>query len=224
MPACSALVGDAVGAAPPAAVNAIAPQGCSVSRAVTRADFLGPTRARWADSQAPLTHPAPSPGIPSSFPKCLAYSSCRLPRPHTICRPEAPSAGRSHLPRPKLAPETRLPGRHWYPDFAAMGPASDLLSRPAPPSARPKLLAGFHRSAWATSRLPTSATECSPSTPAICPNPAAGCSGKPLRGQVTVPLAGLYQPSCFRPGVSLAFWALSTPTTTTARRSGFTPT
>jgi hypothetical protein len=47
-----------------------------------------------------------------------------------------------------------------------------MLSRSAPPSARPKPLAGFHRSAWATCRLPTSATERSPNTPASCPSPA----------------------------------------------------
>lgn len=211
MPASSTLGGDAVGAAPPAATNAIAPRGCPVSRAVARAGFFGPTRARWAGSQAPLSRPVHSLGIPSSLPERPAYCPCRPPRPHTFRRPEVPSAGRSHSPCPRLAPETRLPGRHWYPDFAAMGPASDLLSRPAPPNARPKPLAGFHRSAWATSRLPTSAAECPPSTPPSRPNPVADCSGKPLREQVTAPLAELHQPSCLRPGVSLAFGPFRPP-------------
>jgi hypothetical protein len=89
-----------------------------------------------------------------------------------VLRTKAPSTGRSHRPLPSLALGARLPGRHWYPDFAAKGPASDMLSRPASPNARLKPLAGFHRSAWATCRLPTSAAECPPSTPPSCPNSA----------------------------------------------------
>lgn len=93
-----------------------------------------------------LSHPLSSLGSPSSVPGCHALLPCRPPRLHTIHRPEAPSAGRSHRLCSALALGTRLPGRHWYPDFAAMGPASDMLSRPASPNARLKSRAGFHRS------------------------------------------------------------------------------
>jgi hypothetical protein len=95
---------------------------------------------------------------------------CRPSRPHAFHESSAPSAGRSHRPLPSLALGARLPGRHWYPGFAAKGPASDMLLRSASPNARHKHWAGFHRSAWATCRPPTSAAECSSSTPPSCPN------------------------------------------------------
>jgi len=103
-----------------------------------------------------LSHPLSSLGIPSSVPGCHDLLPCRPPRPHTIHRPEAPSAGRSHWFRSSLTLGARPPGRHWYPGFAAKGPASGMRSRPASPSARLKSRAGFRRSTWATCRLPTS--------------------------------------------------------------------
>lgn len=122
-----------------------------------------------------LTHrrpvaPSLLPRHPELGSRVLTRFPCRLSRPHTFHEPEAPSTGRSHRPLSSLALGARLPGRHWYPNFAVKGPASDTLSHPASPSARLKPLAGFHRSAWATCRLPTSAAECSPSTPPSCPN------------------------------------------------------
>lgn len=79
-----------------------------------------------------------------------------------------------------------------------------MRSRPASPNARLKPRAGSHRSAWATCRLPTSATECSPNTLSNRPDLDAYCSGKPPRDQVASPLAGFDPPSFLRPGVAPA--------------------
>jgi hypothetical protein len=58
------------------------------------------------------------------------------------------------------------------------GPASDMLSRSNPRSARPKGLPTVRRGPVATCRLPASAMECPPSTPTCRPIPEAG-RGKP---------------------------------------------
>jgi hypothetical protein len=46
-------------------------------------------------------------------------------------------------PAPHLRTRRDLPGRHWYPGFATEGPASDTLSRPVKPFARPNDLPGY---------------------------------------------------------------------------------
>jgi hypothetical protein len=170
-----------------------------------------------------LSHPVPSLGIPSSVPGCHDPLPCRPPRLHTIHRPEAPSAGRSLRLCSSLTLGARLPGRHWYPDFAATGPASDMLSRPASPNARPKSVPAFtgapephaayrllqrsiprtHLRSAQTLPLVAAANRCAPGGDAPCGAPPTELLQ--ARG-----LSGLS--------------ALSTPTTTTARRSGFTPT
>lgn len=126
-------------------------------------------------------------------------------------------------PAPHLRTRRNLPGRHWYPGFATEGPASDTLSRPVKPFARPNDLPAIHRSRRATCRPSTSATERSTSTPNNDPNPTARCDGKPPRDRWPAPLrdgpAELPQ-ARDRSGFS----ALSIPPTTTARRRGFTPT
>jgi hypothetical protein len=139
-----------------------------------RASVMSRTRSRRADFQAPLSPPLASPGIPGSVPAGQDHPHRAIHQDHTDwegprCLP--PIGPIDHAPRLRL--DRSFPGRHWYPDLAAESPASDMLSRPAPPSARPKPLAGFHRSAWATCRLPTSATERPPNTPTNCPNPVA---------------------------------------------------
>lgn len=195
-----------------------------MSRAIARVGFVDPTRAQWAGSQALLSHPRSSPGIPSSVPECQVRFPCRPSRPHTFHEPEAPSADRSHQPLPSHTLGARLAGRHWYPDFAAKGPASDMLSRPASPSARLKPVPAFtgvpgpHAAYRLLQRSAPRAHLRAAQTPRACR------SGKPLHAWMTPPLAGLGQPSCFRPGVALALWALSTPIATTARHGGFTPT
>jgi hypothetical protein len=173
---------------------------------LARAGVLSRTRARRADSQAPPValsflpwHPRFSSKGPGPLSRAVHQDRTRVAGPRRL--PPAGPIDRA----PRLRSEHSFPGRHWYPGFAANSPASDMLSRSAPPSARPKPLAGFHRSAWATCRLPTSATERSPNTPTNCPNPVACCSGEPLREQVATPLAKPHQPSCLRPGVALAF-------------------
>jgi hypothetical protein len=155
--------------------------------------------------------------------RARAAATCRPPRRDTLDRLEAPSTDRSRWPLPALARRARPADRHRYSDVSVGSPASDMRSRPASPNARPKPLAGSHRSAWATCRLPTSAAECSPSTPTGCPGLGHHGSGEPLPDQVARPLAGSSSRVASGQGSSGHF-AASTPTTTTARRSGFTPT
>jgi hypothetical protein len=138
--------------------------------------------------QAPLVAPSFLPQHPEVGP--------REPEPSS----RATHQGRTRSGGPKRLPPTGpicnapgfrlergLPGRHWCPD-SRRGPASDTLSRPASPNARPKPRAGFHRSVWATCRLPTSAAEHPPSTPPICPNLATSCDGEPSRDKWQRPL------------------------------------
>jgi hypothetical protein len=173
-------------------------------------------------------------GTPCRFPNPLSASragprktrtfvTSRPSRLHPLRRPEAPSTDRSHQPRPKLAPETRPSGPPLMPRLGRRGSASDMRSHPASPCARPKPRAGFHRSGWATCRLPTSAAVRPPGTPAIRPNPAARCDGKPSRDQWHLLLRGVPAELPQARGRS-GFSALSTLPTPTARRRGFTPT
>lgn len=76
LPASSTLGGDAVGAAPPAAASITAPKGGPVSQALARADFVGPTRARYASSRAP-------PVTPSLLPRHPELGSW-VPRPASV--------------------------------------------------------------------------------------------------------------------------------------------
>jgi hypothetical protein len=112
--------------------------------------------------------------------RARAASTCRPPRRDTPCRLEAPSTDRSREPPPALTHRASPADRHRCSDVSVASPASDMRSRPAPPSARPKPLAGSRRSVWATCRLPTSAAECSPSTPTGCPGLGHDDSGEPL--------------------------------------------
>jgi hypothetical protein len=87
---------------------------------------------------------------------CSCPASRALPRepgpdpPHPnqevrLRKPEAPSTSKSHRRCPGLRPNHDRKGRHWYPGFAAKGPASDMRSRPYPGSARPKCLPAVRR-------------------------------------------------------------------------------
>jgi hypothetical protein len=140
---------------------------------LARVGVLVPTRARQADLQTPLVaftslpwHPRFGPRRPGPSPRAVHHDSARFEGPR--CLPPIGPINRA----PRLRSGRCLLGRHWYPGFATKSPASDVLSRPASPTARPKPLPGFHRSVRATRRLPTSATECPPNTPTNRPNPA----------------------------------------------------
>jgi hypothetical protein len=128
-------------------------------------------------ADAPCRCPRPLPGIPGS----AAGARTRLPAPQPGMRffePEAPSTSKSHRRRPGSRPNGDRMGRHRYPGFAAEGPASDMLSRPNPRSARPEGLPAIRRGPEATCRLPASAMECPPSTPTCRPIPDVD-RGKP---------------------------------------------
>jgi hypothetical protein len=207
LPASSTLGGDAVDAAPPAAAITICPsQGCSVSRAVARAGFVYPARAQWPGSQAPLSHPSPSPGIPSSVPECPIRFSCAARHGRTRSTnparlPPAGPIGRS--PRLRSGPDSRaatgtlaLPPRAQLPTcfYARLRRTLDTSTGPAFTGAP-----GPHAAHRLLQRSAPRAHLRAVQTPAVIRN------GKPLRGWMTLPLAGLGQPSCFRPGVALTF-------------------
>jgi hypothetical protein len=170
-----------------------------------------------------LSLPRSSLGIPSSAPE----SQSRRHVPSTTTRHALSTRGAFHRQVPHATPcacAQSIPAdRHRCSDVSAGSPASDMRSHPASLSARPKPLAGSRRSAWATCRPPTSAAECSPSTPTGCPGLDHHGSGEPLPDQVVGPLAGSSSRVASGQG-SFGHFATSTPTTTTARRSGFTPT
>jgi hypothetical protein len=107
-------------------------------------------------------------------------------------------------PDPGLSPDTDHVGRHWCPDFAAKGPASDMLSRPYPGSARPFSTTAIRRGSQATCRPSASPTECSPSTPSSCLVPSVD-RGKPRSRRATRPLAGRAGRAFSGQG-SLGFW------------------
>jgi hypothetical protein len=162
----------------PAATRPSPLKGSAVSRAATRVGVVGPARARWSGSQTP--HVATRSLCPASRAP-LREPGPASPHPNQrmrIFEPEAPSTSKSHRRRPGLRPNDDRMGRHWYPGFATEGPASDMLSRPHPRSARPKCLPVIRRGPGATCRLPASAIECPPSTPTCRPIPALG-RGKP---------------------------------------------
>jgi len=162
-------VDRAVGAAPASCYQTLTPEGM---RGVPRLGSSG------------LCRPASSPMVR------LADAPCRYPQPSSASRahprePEpasshpnqrvrlfelkAPSTSKSHRRRPSSRPTDDRMGRHWYPGFAASGPASDTLSRPNPRSARSCCLPTIHRGPRATCRLPASAMDCHPSTPTCRP-------------------------------------------------------
>jgi len=153
-------------------------QGCAVSRAAARAGLVNPTRARWSGSQAPRVATRSLCPASRAPPREPGPASPHPNQRMQIVEPEAPSTNRSHRRRPSLRPNGDRVGRHWCPGFATGGPASDMLSRSNPRSARPKCFPAIRRGPEATCRLPASAMECPPSTPACCPILDVG-RGKP---------------------------------------------
>lgn len=170
-----------------------------------------------------LSHPLSSPGIPSSVPGCHDLLGCRPPRRRTIDRPKAPSAGRSlhSAPRlrlelgsraatgtPALPPRAQLPTCFHARLRQTLGPSPVPAFAGAPePHAAYRLLQQSvprtHLRAVQTPSLNAAASCCAPGGDAPCGAPPTELPQ--ARG-----LSGLS--------------ALSTPTPTTARQSGFTPT
>jgi hypothetical protein len=223
LPASPALSSNAVDAALPAAASTSAPKGCPVSRAWLPQALSARHEPGALTSRLPLSPLPASSGIPDSV--GLGQDRFHAPPAKAAHAVATREAFRRQVPSPSAlaCARTAATGPPLVPRFGHRGPASDMLSRSASLGARPEPLAGFHRSALATCRLPTSATERPPSTPTNRPNLVARCSGEPLRDRVVCPLRGVDPPSFLRSGVAPAL-ACSTPTTTTACRSGFTPT
>jgi hypothetical protein len=177
-----------------------------VSRAIARAGFVDPARAQWADSQTPLSHPRPSPGIPSSVPECPIHFSCatrhgrtastnpaRLPPTGPIAAPLACAQGPT--PGPPLVPwlcrqRAQLPTCFHTRLRRALdsSPCPAFTGAPGPHAAYRLLQRSAPRAHLRAAQTPTVVR-----------------NGKPLRGWMTPPLAGLGQPSFSRPGVALAF-------------------
>jgi hypothetical protein len=193
------------------------------------------------------------PGVPSHSPhrRCrpcasrvirLPGASCHHPKPdwHPSRSPEGqdprsgrvrprarpgrsktPSANESHRLRQGLRPNFDRMGRHWCPGLAAKGPASDMLSRFYPGSARPTCRAAVRRRpaghmpsvSFCNGVFPEHADDL-PAFPRALWQATLPRDDRPLRG---LP-AGLSQVRG-----RLASTA-STPTRTTARLGGFTPT
>jgi hypothetical protein len=205
LPASPTLGQNAVGAAPAASADCTSPKGGPVSRAPSSCGRCQPSHAWCADQLAspvaPLLltrHPEfgsnePGLALRAAHQGCTRFASPRRLPPSGPVRPDL-----------CLRSNRGFVGRHRYScDVAAASPASDMLSPSVLPSARPKPRAGSRRSVQATCRLPTSAVECPPSTPANRPNPAGFCcSSKPLHRRVAMSLASHCQPSCFRLGVA----------------------
>jgi hypothetical protein len=170
-----------------------------------------------------LSHPFAWPGIPSLVPGCHGLLRCRPPRLHTIHKPKAPSAGRSlhSAPRlraqlgsraatgtPTLPPRAQLPACFHARLRRTLGPSPVPAFAGAPePHAAYRLLQQSaprtHLRAAQTPSLDAAASCCAPGGDAPCGAPPTELPQ--ARG-----LSGLS--------------ALSTPTPTTARQSGFTPT
>jgi hypothetical protein len=206
----------------PAATSPSPLRGRAVSRAEARVGVVGPARARWSGSQTPhvaTRSPCPaSRAVPREPEPASPHPNQRM----RLVEPEAPSTDKSHRRRPSSRPNSNRVGRHWYPGFATVGPASDMLSRSHPRSARPNCLPAVRRGPWATCRLPASAMECPPSTPTGRPIPGLE-RGKPRPTRWRRSSRNAARRASSGQG-SLGFSTASTPTTTTARRSGFTPT
>jgi len=171
-------VGRAVGAAPASCYQTFTPEG---SGGVPRRSPSGLCRpasnpmVRLAD--APCRYPQPSPAS-RAHPREPGPASPHPNQRVRLFEPEAPSTGKSHRPRPSSRPNDDRMGRHWYPGFAASGPASDMRSRPNPRGARSCCLPTIRRGTGATCRLPASAMDCHPSTPTC--RPISGVArGKP---------------------------------------------
>jgi hypothetical protein len=121
-----------------------------------------------------------------------------------------------------LTLEARPSGRHQYPSFATEGLASDTRSRTLL-LARPKSLPGYSPESFGLVP-PIDFYSCQTHDHTLdLPKPRHVIDGKPSRDRVTVSLARSHQPGFFRSGVALRS-AFATPTATTARCGGFTPT
>jgi hypothetical protein len=113
----------------------------------TRAFESRPTSA-FSTSASPMTEPQTPPVVPGFQPPKEPSSRTRT-RSSTDASPPSDSRARGAFRRqvpfghPTLSRETSLPGRHWYPDFAAGSPAFDMLSRAALPPARPANIPGY---------------------------------------------------------------------------------
>lgn len=131
--------------APPAATRPSPQQGCAVSRAAARVGVVDPPRARWSGPQTPRVATRSSCPASRAVPRGPGPASPHPNQRMRLFEPEAPSASKSHRRRPSSRSNGDRVGRHWYPGFAAVGPASDMLSRPYPRSARPKSLPAVRR-------------------------------------------------------------------------------
>lgn len=162
----------------PAATGPPPPKGRAVSRAAVRVGFVVPPRTRWSDSQTPHVATRSLRSASRAHPREPGPASPHPNQRVRLFEPEAPSTSKSHRRRPSSRPNDDRMGRHWYPGFAASGPASDTRSRPNPRSARPSCLPTIRRGLKATCRLPASAMDCHPSTPTCRPNSGV-VRGKP---------------------------------------------
>jgi hypothetical protein len=131
---------------------------CAAScyQAITPTGMRGVPRrspsGRCRPASSPMVRPADA---PCRYPQLIPASRAEprepgpaSPHPNQRMRlfePEAPSASKSHRRRPSSRSNGDRMGRHWCPGFAAKGPASDMLSRPYPRSARPKSLPAVRR-------------------------------------------------------------------------------
>lgn len=228
LPASPAPSDGAVSAAPPASSHVISPRrGRSTARRLPSRNSLRPCR--------PLASRMPLPMAPRLAPisdhgqgRELRTKPGPLPlaaHPRSM-PPRSESAFHRQVPvlRSSLALGASRPGRHQSRGFATARPASDTCSRPAPKSegARPvsdRLFAGA-RVPRAACRLlqPSRST----STPSSRPVPSARCDGKPPRARWSSLFRGPV--SRASPGQGSPGWLPRTPTATTARRRGFTPT
>jgi len=153
----------------PAATEPSPPKGRAVSRAAIRAGFVVPTRTRWSGSQTPHVATRSLRSASRAHPREPEPASPHPNQRERLFEPKAPSTSKSHRRRPSSRPNDDRMGRHWYPGFAASGPASDMRSRSNPRSARPSCLPTIRRGPKATCRLPASAMDCHPSTPTCRP-------------------------------------------------------
>jgi hypothetical protein len=228
LPASPAPSDGAVSAAPPASSHVTSPQrGRSTARRLPSRNSLRPCRplaSRMPRPMAPRLAPISDHGQGRELrtkpgPLPLAAHPRSMP-------PRSESAFRRQVPvlRSSLALGASRPDRHRSRGFATAGPASDTCSRPAPKSegARPV----SHR-LFAGARVPRAACRLlqpsrSTSTPSSRPVPGARCDGKPPRARWSSLFRGPV--SRASPGQGSPGWLPRTPTATTARRLGFTPT
>jgi hypothetical protein len=208
--------------APPAATRPSPQQGCAVSRAAARVGVVDPPRARWSGPQTPHVatrsssrHPEPSRESQDPLPRtptkgCGSPSPRRLPpaSPTVDARARARTATAwAATGAPALPPKAQLPTCFHAPTRGALDPRAYRLFAGAPrPHAACQLLQwSVPRARQRAVRSPALAvaSHVPPGDGAPCGASSAGLSQ--VRGH-------------------LALRTASTPTTTTARRSGFTPT